>query len=195
MIPRKLKCKKCKNKLCRQEFTPVRPLQYLCGEMSCTISYANASKSRREAQERTNERRLIREARDKQKKLSAWLKDVERHCNKLVRYRDKDDGCISCGTRNPNIQYAAGHFRTVKAAPQLRFNLDNIHKQCNYRCNSMLSSNRENYEPALIKKIGQERVDALKNNNEIHRYTIEECKELIIHFKQLYKELQHASSE
>jgi hypothetical protein len=192
MTPRKLKPKKCK--VCKQEFMPFQPLQFICLEMSCLTSYTNACKQRAETRRRTNERRLIREARLKNKKRSEWLKDVEHWCNKVVRYRDKDDGCISCGTRNPNIQYAAGHFRTVKAAPQLRFNLDNIHRQCNYHCNSKLSGNRENYEPALVKKIGQERVDALKNNNEIHRYTIEECKELIIYFKQLYKELQHASS-
>lgn len=49
--------------------------------------------------------------------------------------------CISCGTTNPNIQYAAGHFRTTKAAGNLRFNEDNVHTQCNYRCNSVLAGN------------------------------------------------------
>jgi hypothetical protein len=51
-----------------------------------------------------------------------------------------------------------------------------------------LSSNTFHYRPRLIKKIGLERFEFIENYNEIHRYTIDECKELIAKFKQMIKE-------
>ena len=44
---------------------------------------------------------------------------------------------------------------------------------------SVLDGNVELYRINLIKKIGLERVEALENNNETHKWTIEECKEII----------------
>ncbi len=43
----------------------------------------------------------------------------------------------------------------------------------------MLSGNIENYRPRLIEKIGLERVEALENNNEIKRWTIDDYREII----------------
>jgi hypothetical protein len=144
--------------------------------------------------EKKKKRELINSRKDTKQKLEAikplskWLKEAERHCNRYVRMRDAHLPCISCGTTNPSIQYAAGHFRTVKAAPQLRFNLDNIHKQCNSNCNNHLSGNIANYRPRLIKRIGIDRVEALENNNEIHRYTIDEAKAVLAVFRKLCRE-------
>ena len=52
----------------------------------------------------------------------------------------------------------------------MRYNFDNIHKQCKH-CNEDLSGNREEMEKGMVKRIGKEKVEALKNNNEIKRYT------------------------
>jgi hypothetical protein len=147
--------------------------------------------------EKKKKRELINSRKDTKQKLEAikplskWLKEAERHCNRYVRMRDAHLPCISCGTTNPSIQYAAGHFRTVKAAPQLRFNLDNIHKQCNSNCNNHLSGNIANYRPRLIKRIGLQRVEALENNNEIHRYTIDEAKAVLTVFRKLCREFEN----
>ena len=185
--PKPLKPKPCK--ACKSIFTPEKQLQSVC-DWKCAADYAEKLRIKREVSEAKRVRKETKEKLVKIKPLSKWLKEVERHCNKYVRLRDADEPCISCGTTNPNIQYAAGHFRTVKAAPQLRFNLDNIHKQCNFYCNSQLSGNFINYEPRLIKKIGLKRVEALKNNNEIHRYTIEEAKELLSMFRSMCRDLE-----
>ena len=139
------------------------------------------------------ERAAHRVKKQEAKKLSEWLKDVEYWCNKAVRLRDRYLPCISCETTK-DVQYAAGHYRTVKAASHLRFNLSNIHKQCNSYCNRYLSGNIVNYRPNLIKKIGLAAVEALENDNTPHRYTIEECKELIVGFKALCKQLEKEQS-
>ena len=52
-----------------------------------------------------------------------------------------------------------------------------MHRQCK-QCNQRLDGNISAYRPALIRKIGLARVEALENNNEIHKWTIEECKEI-----------------
>jgi len=63
--------------------------------------------------------------------------------------------------------------RPPPAAPQLRFNPDNIWLQCS-ACNVHKSGNIEAYRAALVELIGEERVLALESNNEKHRYTREE---------------------
>jgi len=98
--------------------------------------------------------------------------------NAYIRKRDDQEPCISCGGTG-DVLWCAGHFRTRGAAGHLRFNEDNCHKQCNRHCNMMLSGNIENYRPRLIEKIGLERVEALENNNEIKRWTIDDYREII----------------
>ncbi|WP_139535318.1 recombination protein NinG, partial [Escherichia coli] len=95
--------------------------------------------------------------------------------------------CISCGTFE-TVQWEAGHFRSRGAASHLRYNEDNIHKQC-HRCNDELSSNAIPYRAALIEKIGVERVEALENNNTPHRYTIEELEGIRRHYSALRRAL------
>jgi hypothetical protein len=85
--------------------------------------------------------------------------------NRWVRLTQAGDGCISCGTKNPNIQYCAGHYLSRGARGDLRFNEDNVHLQCNKRCNLELSGNALPYRVNLIKKIGIDRVEALELNN------------------------------
>ena len=89
------------------------------------------------------ERKELREAKQRIKTRAEWLKEAQSEVNRYVRLRDKDLPCISCG-RFHNGQYHAGHYRTVGSAPELRFELSNIHKQC-APCNNHLSGNIVNY--------------------------------------------------
>jgi hypothetical protein len=170
-----IKPKRCKAPDCGKMFTPSRPLQVCCYSISCAFSYAKMTGEKKKAKDATAARKAHRAAVIKSKPLKWYEDKAQRAVNAYVVHgRDKDDPCISCGTTNPNIIYAAGHFRTRGAASQHRYNLDNLHKQCNFHCNSQLSGNIQNYRPALILKIGQERYDALMNDNESRRYTVEE---------------------
>lgn len=174
--------KKPKCKVCNQEFIRERPLQVLCG-FECTVEYARLSREKKDRQNASKARKEYREEKEKQKTLTDWLNETQTIFNRYIVARDGKK-CISCGTEKPDIIFCAGHFRTRKAASQLRFNEDNVHTQCNFYCNSKLSGNIANYRPALIAKIGIDRVEALENNNEEKRWTVEELKEL----KRIYKE-------
>lgn len=176
-------------RICKAEFEKRSSLHVLCSG-ACAITDMNAKKAKREAKELSVRKKETKEKLIAIKTITEWLREVQRHCNRYVRLRDANEPCISCGTVNPNIKYDAGHYRTSKAAPQLRFNTDNIHKQCSNNCNVHLSGNIFNYRPRLIKKIGLARVEALENNNELHRYTIEEAKALLNHFRNLCKEVE-----
>lgn len=182
--PKKKRCKACK-----EYFLPEKQMQSVC-DWSCAAKHAENLRIKREASEAKRVRKETKQKLEEIRPLSKWLKIVERYCNQYVKLRDFYEPCISCGTTNPNIKYDAGHYRTVKAAPHLRFNLDNIHKQCSNNCNVHLSGNTFHYRPRLIKKIGMKRFEAIENNHEIHRYTIDECKELIAKFKSMIKELE-----
>ncbi|HCL6777363.1 TPA: recombination protein NinG [Escherichia coli] len=101
--------------------------------------------------------------------------------------------CISCGTLT-SAQWDAGHYRTTAAAPQLRFNERNIHKQC-VVCNQHKSGNLVPYRVELISRIGQEAVDEIESNHNRHRWTIEECKAIKAEYQQKLKDLRNSRSE
>lgn len=107
--------------------------------------------------------------------------------NAYIRQRDDKEPCISC-QRHHDGQYHAGHYRTVGAAKQLRFNEDNCHKQC-APCNNHLSGNLTEYRINLIKKIGLEKVEDLESNSEIKRYSIEEYQTIEKRYKDKLKAL------
>jgi hypothetical protein len=174
-----MKPKTCKS--CKQKFTPARPLQACCG-INCAIAHANKLKLKNNALEAKKTRKAYTDTKNKLKSLTEHLHEAQRHFNLWIRMRDERKPCISCG-RVSGCQFHAGHYRTTKAAPQLRFNEDNCSKQC-AQCNNHLSGNITEYRIELVKRIGVERVEALENNNELHRYTIDEAKEI----KRVYRE-------
>jgi uncharacterized Zn finger protein (UPF0148 family) len=177
----KLKNKKCK--MCKVVFMQERFGQVICGT-SCVLDMLKAKEARkRETQRKANKKELQESRQD----LKWWLKKTQADCNAYIRERDRDDGCISCGTRKP-VQYCAGHYRPMGVNSALRFSPLNIHKQCNRNCNMAKSGNLTKYRPRLIKKIGLDMVEWLENNHETKRWTIEECKELRKAFKQMLKE-------
>lgn len=179
------KSKKCK--VCKSEFVQYNTLQTICIECAIEKGKKKTVKDTKTALQ-TKTRELIR---DKQaiKPLKYWADKAQVAFNAYIRARD-GKVCISCGTTKPDIQYCAGHYRTRKAASQLRYNEDNVHVQCNNFCNSKNSGNIENYRPALIAKIGQERHDALINNNETKRWTKEELQEIERMYKAKLKEVK-----
>jgi hypothetical protein len=186
-----IKQKKCK--VCFTEFKTTRSLQQVCG-LDCAVEFAKRKAYKAEVKEATRERVETRKAKSDARPLKYWADKAQIAINRwIVHGRDKDLPCISCGTTNHNIQYCASHYRSRKAASQLRYNEDNLHKACNHYCNQQLSGNIENYRPALIAKIGQERHDALINNHETKRWSKEECQEIERIYKAKLKALNDKS--
>lgn len=92
--------------------------------------------------------------------------------------------CISCGETNPpdlhGGQWDCGHFKTVGAYPELRFEEHNAHKQCK-SCNAgsgkytaKEATVAQQYEAGLVARYGQEYVDWLNGPHEMTNYRRED---------------------
>lgn len=118
------------------------------------------------------ERADIRARKEKLKTRADYAKEAQSAINRYVRLRDANLGCISCDKpASWTGQWHCSHFRSVGAAPHLRFNLWNMNKSCS-ACNNFLSGNIGAYRPALIEKIGQAKVDWLECNQDLVRHDI-----------------------
>jgi hypothetical protein len=174
-----VKPKRCRT--CRRTFLPVRPLQACC-QLSCALTYAKLGGEKR--QSAASKRVYAAELRENkvekaERKLSTMtlskLKNLaQREVNKFVRERDYMLGCISCDEPwSYDGQWTAGHYRTTKAADHLRFNLDNLAKQCG-QCNFHKSGNIGEFRIGLIKRIGAARVELLEDDNRVLRWSRDE---------------------
>ena len=179
-----MKTKKCK--ICPEKFIPRTTTQAVCSP-KCALHLAKQLSSRKQKHQEKAERAAWNKRKADVKPLKHWEDATQRVVNDYIRERDRDLPCISCGTWI-TVQWEAGHFRSRGAASHLRYNEDNIHKQC-HRCNAELSSNAIPYRAALVVKIGHERVEALENNNTPHRYNREELKSIRMHYRALMREL------
>ncbi len=121
---------------------------------------------------------------------SKQLKIAQKEFNAFIRYRDKDLPCISCG-RHHTGQYHAGHYRSVGAAPQLRFNQFNVAKQC-APCNNHKSGNAIEYRINLIKKIGLDKVEWIEAQNEPLKLSVEDIRSIKVYYIQLLKRMKAA---
>jgi hypothetical protein len=121
---------------------------------------------------------LTREKLEKLKTRTQWAAEAQKEVNRYVRLRDVHLGCVSCDKpANWDGQWHASHFRSVGAASAVRFNLWNIHKSCSV-CNNWKSGNLSDFEPRLREKIGDQKVDWLRTQNQRAHYSIEYLKRL-----------------
>jgi len=147
---------------------------------ACIPGYADAqeAKAERAQAKQANaaakvERAETRRRKEAIKSRAVWMAEAQAIANKYARVRDRDDGCISCDKpANWHGQWHGSHFRSVGASSATRLNLWNIHKACSI-CNNHLSGNIAEYTPRLIVKVGQDRVDWLKSQNQRVLHDIE----------------------
>lgn len=169
---------------CREWFHPTREGQTVCCfDCASAIGKKTAAKAREVANSRAVKRQRTEEKAGRQRRAARrselkpirhWVQMTQRAFNDWRREMllVAGHGCISCGTKTA-FAWHAGHYRTTAAAPQLRFNPDNVWLQCS-ACNVHKSGNIEAYRTALVELIGEDRVLALEHNNETHQYTREE---------------------
>ncbi|HHT0933709.1 recombination protein NinG [Serratia marcescens] len=181
--PKPKTCRQCKAK-----FTPRNTLQIVCSP-SCAIHHAKQQSERKQKQSEASARREWNKRKAEAKPLKHWEDLTQRVVNDYItKGRDVNEPCISCGTWE-TVQWEAGHFRSRGAASHLRYNENNIHKQC-HRCNAELSSNAVQYRIRLVMKIGLESVLALENDNNPHRYTREELDAIRARYRAKLRELK-----
>lgn len=162
-------------------------LKLFCGYVHAA-EWAKAQQDKRKSKEQAEARRKDREKLKSLKTRSEWLRDAQAAFNRYIRLRDDGLPCISCG-RNTGAKMNAGHYLSVGAHPELRFNELNVHRQCEH-CNSFKSGNQAEYRKRLIDKIGQAEVDKLEGPQEPLKLSISEIQELIKRYREKVKELQ-----
>ncbi|ASN68020.1 putative NinG [uncultured Caudovirales phage] len=174
---KEVKQKTCK--ACGTKFRPSLSTQKTCG-VKCALELAKKPENQAVARKAIaqRERREIQVRKQKLKSRADYAKEAQAAINRYVRLRDAHLGCVSCDKpASWSGQWHCSHFRSVGAAPHLRFNLWNMNKSCS-ACNNFLSGNIMAYRPALIEKIGQEKVDWLECNNSLARHDIPYLKRL-----------------
>jgi len=169
--------KRCR--VCKAEFRPLKPLQFACS-IDCAQKFAASEREKAEYRKDVVRRLALKTRAD-------WLREAQTEFNAWVRLRDSALPCVSCG-RFHEGQWHAGHYLSVGARPELRFNEDNVHKQC-APCNTHLSGNAIAFRIGLIGRIGLERVEALEGPHQPVKYTIEDAKRIKAEYRAKRKAL------
>ncbi len=179
-----MKPTKCKIKApgCEGSYIKWSVSQKCCKNLACALELVKRDKEKKARKAYKAEKIRLKTRRE-------WLKDCQSLANQYVRLRDRFKGCVSCDRPVTwQGQWHASHFRSVGAASAIRFNLWNIHKSCSI-CNNWKSGNLSEYEPRLREKIGDEKVDWLRTQNQPREYSIEYLQRLIKIFKKKIKQL------
>lgn len=188
------KPKKCRVATCRASFVPSRMGQAVCSPACAMIDAPRHEPKARKALADI-ERKDIKVRKEKLKTRADHLREAQAAVNEYVRMRDAHLPCISCdSTPNDNdlmtgSRWDAGHYRSVGACPELRFEPLNIHRQC-VKCNRNLSGNAVEYRIRLVQRIGAERVAWLEALHPPCKYTVEEIKAIKAKYRAMTKELK-----
>jgi hypothetical protein len=189
--PSKVKMKKCR--VCKEPFMPRTTIQPCCYSYQCQVAYATAYALKAETRRKSAERKKTREAKERIKTRSQWLKEAQVEFNRYIRLRDAGKPCICCGlplgTSAVGGGYDAGHYRSVGSAPHLRFDERNVHAQ-RKQCNRYGSGRAVDYRIGLIDRIGISDVEALEADQSVKKYTIDDLKEIKAKYKTLCRELE-----
>lgn len=167
-------------RVCGDTYAKYKTTQTICAKLRCA---AQVGKLQRKAEKAETKRR-----KEADKPLSYWAKRTQFHFNAYVRIRDAHLPCVSCG-RMESPQFQAGHYLTVGARPELRFDEANVHKQC-VHCNKHNHGAPVAYRIELIRRIGLAEVERLEGHNPPKKYTRESLKALQVLFRARAKELE-----
>lgn len=194
------KCKTCKTPIptYSKSETVYRKLGF-CSE-GCSIDHGMAAVRRKDQQRQSEARKAMAAERkahraakaaqkERMKTRTEWLNEAQAVFNQYIRLRDSHLGCVSCGINTNDVQYHAGHYRTRKAAPQLRFDERQVFKQCS-TCNNHLSGNLINYRRELLNRIGAAELERIETDNSQSKWTIDDARRIKAEYKDKIKHLQ-----
>jgi hypothetical protein len=162
-------------RVCSTEFppNPMLPLARVCS-VKCSSKVGRMDRAAFKAKVKA-EKQADKAKRESLKTRSQWMKEVQQEFNAYVRARDVERGCISCGAMTGKMN--GGHYRSVGASPELRFNELNCHKQCE-RCNTYLHGNLIPYRVELIRRIGLTALEALEGPHAPLKLSVADLKAL-----------------
>jgi len=169
--------RKCKH--CKGEYVPLLPMQTVCG-WECAQALAEKKREKEKLEAAKIERAADRAKKESLKNRAQWMREAQTAWNGYVRMRDYGKPCASCGAK-PEQKYGGtmdcSHYRSVGAAPHLRFHLHNAASAC-VKCNRYLGGNVVALRAGLIERIGTDKIEAIDANNEIRKFDIEYLKRI-----------------
>jgi len=197
---------RCKTRGCGNEFVQHNSLQSRCYTCMANIARKRREKADREDRKRDNARNRADKERIKTK--PQLTREAQDATNLLVRLRDHDKPCISCGRYDHEIKerlrggkWDAGHYLSVGAKPELRFELLNIHRQCK-SCNGgsgkyarKNETVRTEYRKRLIDRIGLENVEWLEGPHVIPNYTHDDLRAIRDERRKMARELKKSIND
>ena len=186
---KEVKQKTCK--ACGDKFRPSLSTQKACS-VACALVLAPQGRETARKAIAQRERREVKVRKEKIKSRADYLREAQAIFNQWVRLRDAALPCVSCG-RHHDGQYHAGHYRTVGANPELRFEPLNVWKQC-APCNNHKSGDIVNYRIELVRRIGADRVEWLEGPHQAQRYTIDDLKALKAEYRAKIKQLKEQAA-
>lgn len=192
------KSKKCRAMACGASFVPKVTFQTWCSP-DCAVVIARGKQEKKRKELAQIERREIKVRKEKLKSRAEHLREAQAAVNEFVRLRDAHQPCISCDSMPSDhdlitgSRWDAGHYRSVGACPELRFEPLNIHRQC-VKCNRNLSGNAVEYRIRLVKRIGADKVDWLEGPHSARKYTVDEIKTIKADYRALTRELKGAAA-
>ena len=192
------KPKTCKNPACRASFVPQRLGQAVCN-YTCGLAIKDVNQEKARKSLARVERREIKVRKEKLKSRADHMRETQVVFNEFIRLRDAAHPCISCDSVSTDdglitgSRWDAGHYRSVGACPELRFEPLNVHRQC-VRCNRNLSGNAVEYRIRLVQRIGAEKLDWLEGPHEAQRYTVEELKAIKAKYRAMTRELKRTAA-
>jgi hypothetical protein len=160
MKPKPIDKYKCANRCGKQASFVVGSMHKVCS-MDCAIELANKKKAKKEELEAKKERQEHKQKKKEIRARNVWFGLLQKEVNYYVLHvRDKGKPCCTCGATH-DIKYDAGHYRSVGACKELRFELKNIHKQCSVKCNQWGSGMRSEYREFITCVYGKETLEWL----------------------------------
>jgi hypothetical protein len=168
-------------KVCRVGFKPRNSMQSVCST-NCAITLASTNRKASTILDRETRRRAREDRRETKRKLDAlkprskWLAEAQVAFNAFIRARDHALPCVSC-SRFHEGKYDAGHYLTVGARPELRFDEANCWRQC-VPCNRHLHGNVLRYRQELLRRIGPGEVARLEGPTAPKKYSIDDLRQI-----------------
>lgn len=205
MPNKKRRCPYCK------EYNLIEDAKKVNNSYFCNLDHAvqygikNKLKGKKKIEKEFNQETARRKRALNNNDRGLRTKEAQKAFNAYIRARDNLDSCISCERVNAEVEntdgwkvggaWDCGHYLTVGAHPELRFEELNAHKQCK-SCNGGSDKYAKktklvatDYRINLIKKIGLDKVEWLEGPHEHKKYTCKDLKEIELKYKQKLKEL------
>ncbi|MCP6691339.1 recombination protein NinG [Pseudomonas donghuensis] len=192
------KPKKCCVASCGASFVPSRMGQAVCSPACAALDAPRHREKARKAIDQ-RERREIQVRKEKLKSRGDYMREAQAEFNTYIRLRDQHLPCISCDSLPSDhdlitgSRWDAGHYRSVGACPELRFEPLNVHRQC-VKCNRNLSGNAVEYRIRLVQRIGADRVAWLEGPHQACKHTIEDLKAIKAEYRAKIKQLKEAAA-